>query len=501
MRFTRYEFLALFLPVAALVVVIGIAFASLRTDARIKEIIDHDGARLSLISGFLGAEVLGSLKHLRSLATETLTRQALDTQDPEHLQSLEASFLTLARRNPRYQQIRWIDESGYERVRIMRDQEEPYAVHPGQLQDKSSRYYFDAAKELMPGELYISRIDLNMEHGEVELPPRPVLRIATPVEDSTRKRHGIIVINIAMKHLFDLARRPGQPGLEAEYLLVNQQGTLLNSGSGQSRNADEYIQSLDFTLSHPDVWKGVLASESGSLESQDGLWTWKTLAPLDAFNKLTRSFPQHLTAFDELIADDFSLTLVAHRPLSSLIELRREIRMLASLGIFLSLSVYALSLLLYLSGNARARHAEVDAAYAMARAASMKRMKELEERFHRLVEASSIGQLVVDSDGRIEISNPAAERLLGYASGELDGRLVDEFLPAALQASHARQREQYMQSPEARQMGVGRELVAVRKDGTSIPVEVGLNPYSDHGRPLVLASIIGLSGRSGGSAR
>ena len=52
-----------------------------------------------------------------------------------------------------------------------------------------------------------------------------------------------------------------------------------------------------------------------------------------------------------------------------------------------------------------------------------------------------------------------------------------------------------MRAPETRQMGAGRKLTAVRKDGTIIPVEVGLNPYSDQGRSLVLASIIDLSAR------
>ena len=45
------------------------------------------------------------------------------------------------------------------------------------------------------------------------------------------------------------------------------------------------------------------------------------------------------------------------------------------------------------------------------------------------------------------------------------------------------------------QMGAGRELAAVRRDGSVMPVEVGLNPYLDHGRRLVLASIIDLSTR------
>ena len=494
-RSARYEFLILFLPIVVLVMVVGYSFASLRTESRIDEILDHDSTRLHLFSGFLGAEVLGSLEHLRSLSSEVVTRQALDSQTPKNLQSLESSFLMLAQRNLQYQQIRWIDESGIEKARIMRDQGDPYVVARQDLQDKSKRYYFEAANALLPGELYISRIDLNEEHGHTEMPPKPMLRIATPVEDSNRERHGIIIINIEMKHLFDLVGNPEQPEPEVDYLLVNQQGTLLNGEFENLPAVDMDNQTVNFALAHPEVWKRVSVSDAGSLESSDGLWTWKTLSPVDTFYSLSRAFPQHLTAFDESINDNFSLTLVAHRPLSALLDLRRDIRMLVSLGVFFILSVYGLSLFLFLSGHVRARHAEVEAAYAMARASNMVRMKELEERFHLLVEASSIGQMVIDGDGLIEISNPAAERMLGYEKGELEGIPVDTLLPASLQLKHLQHREAFMQAPEARKMGEGRKLQAVRKDGTSIPVEIGLNPYTDHGRQLILVNIIDLSAR------
>ena len=229
------------------------------------------------------------------------------------------------------------------------------------------------------------------------------------------------------------------------------------------------------------------------MELADGLWSWRSLSPIDTFKNLNQVFPQFLVAFDQLTTDDFSLTLVAFRPPGSLADLRRENRLLISLAVVFGLSVYGLTLLFYLSSHSRARRAEASAAYALARASNMERMKELEERFHRLVDASNIGQLVVDGKGRIEITNPAAERMLGYEKGELDGFLVDALLPAGLQQEHARRREFYMQAPEARKMGVGRQLEAVRKDGTTFPVEIGLTPYTDHGRQLVLASIIDLS--------
>jgi PAS domain S-box-containing protein len=496
-RFPKYVFLALFLPMAVLVVVIGLSFASLRTEGRIKEMLDQDGTRLHLVSGFLGAEVLGSLKHLRSLASEPLTRKALDTKDPGSLRAMESSFLTLAQRNPQYQQIRWIAETGMEKARIMRDGGEPFVVAPQDLQDKSGRYYFEAANALLPGELYISRLDLNMEHGQIEMPPRPVLRIATPVKGGDRKHLGIIIINIDMKYLFNLIHAPMQREADVYYFLVNQNGVLINSEIENTEDPDELERRLKFNLAHPQVWEGVLANDSGSLILPSGLWSWETLSPVETFYRSTHMVPQHLVTFDELISNDFLLTLLAHRPPGILSEVRRENYLLVSLGIIFILAVYSLSLFFYLGGQARARHAEVEAAYAKAQASSMERTMELEERFHRLVEASSIGQLVVDGEGLIEISNPAAEHMLGYDSGELLGLKVDALLPAGLQEKHAQLRGQFMQEPEARRMGVGRDLQAVRKDGSTIPVEVGLNPYSDHGRPLVLASIIDLSDRKG----
>jgi len=278
-----------------------------------------------------------------------------------------------------------------------------------------------------------------------------------------------------------------------EYLLVNQQGVVLNGEAFEAVSTDGEL--TEFILPDPKVRENVLANDSGMLELPDGLWAWKRLSPVATFNNLMRAFPSHMVSFDQLIIDDFSVTLVSRRPLGVLLDVRTESRLLVIIGILFTLSIYAVSLYFYLTGHIRTRVAEIQSAQAMAHAASMKRLKELEERFHRLVDASSIGQIVVDSNGRIELSNPAAEHMLGYESGELEGVLVEALLPTGKQEQHAQYRKQFMEMPEARMMGTGRVLEAVRKDGTKIPVEVGLTPYTDQGRTLVLTSIIDLSHR------
>lgn len=494
-RFPIYEFLALFLPIAVLVLVVGFSYANLELNTRIEEMIEHDSTRLHRISGFIGAEVSGSLNHLLSLVKEKSTIQLMDSQNARRVVALEASFLTLARRNPHYHQIRWIDESGMERIRVMRDQADPYVVASRDLQDKSHRYYFTEANALLPGELYVSRVDLNVEHGEIEDPPRPVLRIATPVLDSKRNRRGIIIINISMRYLFSLVRNPQESGLPTRYLLLNQNGEVLN-GWAEHMKDDKNLEKIEnFPASHPNVWQMISITDTGNTETSDGLWTWKTLSPVDTFKRLAQALPEHSMVFEKLITDEFYLTLLAHRPIEALVDMRQKSRIMISLGMLMGLTIYGLSLFLYLSGHVKARRAELNATYATARASSMEQLKELEERFHRLVEASSIGQLVVDNAGRIELSNPAAEDMFGYERGELAGQTVENLLPTEIQKRHTHLRDGYLQSPEARKMGEGRELLAMTKKGLKIPVEIGLNPYSDQGRQLVLVSIIDLSVR------
>lgn len=100
--------------------------------------------------------------------------------------------------------------------------------------------------------------------------------------------------------------------------------------------------------------------------------------------------------------------------------------------------------------------------------------------------------LLVDLQGAIGLANPAALELLGYAESELIGLSVDELVPNAIRPRHAAYREAYADHPRPRPMGTQMELVAKRRDGSEVMVEIALSPLQNHGLPCVVAAIRGV---------
>ena len=109
--------------------------------------------------------------------------------------------------------------------------------------------------------------------------------------------------------------------------------------------------------------------------------------------------------------------------------------------------------------------------------------------FRSLFVAYPDSLLVVDRSGSIMLANPSAAALLGYAADELVGLNVDVLVPDSIRPRHASYREAYGHAPRPRPMGTHMELVAKRKDGSEVMVEIALSPLQSHGLPFVVAAI------------
>ena len=112
--------------------------------------------------------------------------------------------------------------------------------------------------------------------------------------------------------------------------------------------------------------------------------------------------------------------------------------------------------------------------------------------FRSLFAAYPDALLLVDLRGVISLANPAALELLGYGAEELVGLSVDELVPDAIRPRHSAYRQAYADHPRARPMGMQMDLVAKRRDGGEVMVEIALSPLQDHGLPYVVAAIRGV---------
>jgi PAS domain S-box-containing protein len=100
--------------------------------------------------------------------------------------------------------------------------------------------------------------------------------------------------------------------------------------------------------------------------------------------------------------------------------------------------------------------------------------------------------LLVDGEGVITLANPAAETLLGYDAAELVGLSVDALVPDSIRPRHAEYRHGYAKNPRPRPMGTDMELVAKRRDGSEVMVEISLSPLAGVGLPHVVVAIRGI---------
>ncbi|MBI5201647.1 MAG: PAS domain S-box protein [Elusimicrobia bacterium] len=115
--------------------------------------------------------------------------------------------------------------------------------------------------------------------------------------------------------------------------------------------------------------------------------------------------------------------------------------------------------------------------------------------FRLVVEAAPNAMVMVDRAGKIVLVNSQTEKLFGWSRDELIGRELEMLVPPRFRAGHPSARSAFFGSPSTRSMGAGRDLFGQKKDGTEVPLEIGLNPIETPEGKFVLAAIIDISER------
>ena len=119
----------------------------------------------------------------------------------------------------------------------------------------------------------------------------------------------------------------------------------------------------------------------------------------------------------------------------------------------------------------------------------------IEAHLRAAIESAPSGLLMSDAEGRIVLVNKEIERLFGYAREELLGQPIERLIPERFRGSHPGSRAEFRADPRVRAMGAGRDLFGLRKDGTDVPIEIGLTPLATADGMFVLAAVVDISER------
>lgn len=231
---------------------------------------------LEIVKGFLNSEMRSIQQDLDFLTRNPAFSDYLSGASPEMASDVGRSLAEFGAIRGKYSKIRVIDENGRERLKV--------DYRPGgfdlneNLQDKTERYYFQAAKPLGPGGIYISRFDLNMEDGKISQPPLPVIRFLSPIYGADGIKLGYVVLTYNGHLILDRIALV-EKNSNLRIFLSDAQGYWLKGPLPEEDFAftDQAEVAEQLKKRFPALGPMLESGERGSIETESGILSYETL--------------------------------------------------------------------------------------------------------------------------------------------------------------------------------------------------------------------------------
>ncbi len=412
----------------------------------------------------------GYLSGVAMLADTTGSILKRQTDTVQAYEILTDFFSSYAIHHAIFDQIRFIDSSGMEQVRINWNSERgAWATSQKELQNKGNRSYFIKGMAQSSG-AYLSRFDLNVEKGEIELPFKPALRITHRVNRGNGESAGIIVVNLLGEKLLQTLMDAGANS-SGRVFLVNNQGHWLIGPSPDLEWQFLFSQSpKTLATEFPRLWQQMVSVSDGHFFSDKGLFYFSTITPI--------SIPDSQTSEQLTVEENWRIINFVSKD-KLVPPWWTQARLILAGGIIL-LAVLAW----YLSVLITRRQ--------MALQNLEKKQKEL----HTITRSVRDAVVMVDDSGKASFWNESAERMFGFSAAEILGRDVHGLItPESLRPDAVKGLKSFAFSGEGPIIGHLREVEALRKDGTCFPAEINLNAVQIDGQWWAVGVVRDISAR------
>ncbi|MEM1269961.1 MAG: PAS domain S-box protein [Bacteroidota bacterium] len=117
------------------------------------------------------------------------------------------------------------------------------------------------------------------------------------------------------------------------------------------------------------------------------------------------------------------------------------------------------------------------------------RLRDSEARVRAILETTVDGVITIDERGFIESFNPAAEKIFGYDEAEVVGKRISILMPEPYRSEHGSYMSNYIETGHRKIIGIGREVVGQRKNGTTFPLDLAVSETRIGNRRIFTGSI------------
>jgi diguanylate cyclase (GGDEF)-like protein len=277
---TRY-FLIIFLAVGSILAGMISLLYNLETKDYITRLEIEEQATIKLQAELITQNLKDIFSDLLFLSRQNELAHMLESADERFTEEIAREYLAFSQQKGKYDQIRFIDNTGMEKVRINFNNGNPAILPDSDLTPKGDRYYFKDTMALTQDNIFVSPFDLNIEKGKIEEPLKPMIRFGVPIFNMSKEKRGAVILNFLGNRLISFIREADQLST-GDLMLVNSNGYWLYSPN----KADEWGFMLPeranrkFSLDFPESWKNMLSADVSQIHNEKGLFTTATIYPL-----------------------------------------------------------------------------------------------------------------------------------------------------------------------------------------------------------------------------
>ncbi len=397
------NFLILFTSSLTVIGGISLAFYFIAQQSR-QGIIEHqEKFTIAQQEEIIQNDIKSIVSDLMLLTNHHRLHSNFTTHAANSFDTVAKEFLNFSRQKQIYDQVRFIDSKGMEKVRINYNHGRPTIVPMEMLQLKKERYYFKDTFKLQAGEVFISPFDLNIEKGVVEQPVKPTIRFGAPVFNSDGDKIGIIILNyIGMKILTDINKMTDHSF--GQLALVNKDGYWL---LGPDRDEEWGFMYADrketsFAYKKNTTWDRINQNKSGLFYDNGDLYIFDTIFPLlEGLKSSTGSGKAYKESIKSLSANQYYWKIISHL---SQKDLNRHL--FPNMILYICASVLVVLLLAFacwLIASLRTKQLQAE-----------QNVNESEQKFRTIADFSYDMDAWVYPDGRYAYISPSCERITGY---------------------------------------------------------------------------------------